>query len=501
MSSEVEVGGMVAAAVALPAAAAYGAGWLLWQSGKLLVEANRTANRIIAEKKQQIAEAEKHRKLAAFAAHSQFKDMCAQILAQLDSAENTIGLAETEQLKRELRRLINQALPEDTMQLESLTSLGYLELDSIIKRQQKLADFQLEEASSGLYRGLSVADLMDDLRIAICAMKLRETKGTDAAAVEPDVLERAKLNAAFAEVAASITQALQSIEELTRTYGLTPAAKAWFHSCFNGVDVQIGNLCRPTTTNKELKKGIRRLQDSFAQYEAMAQSIEENAIQIAALYPVYAEAAAALGEPVLRKSEFNEAAEIEKKLRYLQKRSEKAQECAEIYKALGPSAYLCYAWDQELQAMGYEVHSRQEISQMAEEKPTHAMVNGNKLPFYQWTDDDLTQLYSIGAECALQVIVHGDGSVTMKTIAESENDEAVAEQSRHCSKMQKLHERLRENWFILYDYEQTAAPDVVTTVSEWRVSEGNAWRKEETQQLPGRRSKESQTKKPRQEHM
>jgi len=50
MSSGVDAGGGIAAAVILPAAVAYGAGWLAWQGGKLLLEVNRAADRQIAEK-------------------------------------------------------------------------------------------------------------------------------------------------------------------------------------------------------------------------------------------------------------------------------------------------------------------------------------------------------------------------------------------------------------------------------------------------------------------
>ena len=54
MSSEVDSGGIIAAAVMLPVGVAFGAGWLAWQGGKLLIEANRAADRQIAEKKRQL---------------------------------------------------------------------------------------------------------------------------------------------------------------------------------------------------------------------------------------------------------------------------------------------------------------------------------------------------------------------------------------------------------------------------------------------------------------
>lgn len=484
MSSGVEADGIVAAAVILPAAVAYGAGWLAWQGGKLLVEANRAANRQIEEKKRQLAEAAKHRKMAAISAHNQLVDMCVQILSELESGSNTgriISFAEVEQLKYDLDGICNETLPDDTAQIESLTSLGFLKLDKVIRQQRQISSLRLDETASGLYRGLSVADLMDDLRVAIGAMRIQATKGINVSAVDPDVLERSKLNEAFSEVTAKIVSALEKVEQLSKTYGLSSAGSAWFHSCFNGIDLQIERLCKPTTTNAELKKGIRRLQEAVEQYEMMAPSIEKNAARMSALYAVYSDAAKALGETVLSIKAFKDANDIEKTLQHLKKRAEKAKECAEIYEKLGPAAYLCYAWDQELRAMGYEVHSRKTITEMATSKPSHAKIGDQKLPFYQWKDDDLTQLYSISAQCALQLIVHDDGTVSMQTIADTGNgEEIVSEQRKHCSQLSRLHQRLRDNWFILYDYEETDSPEKITTVSEWRVSDDNAWRRDET---------------------
>ena len=90
MSSGVEGNGVVAAAVVLPVAAAYGAGWLAWQGGKLLIEANRAVDRQIAEKKRQLEEAARHRKMAALSAHNQLVDMCSQIITQLE-VQSTSG--------------------------------------------------------------------------------------------------------------------------------------------------------------------------------------------------------------------------------------------------------------------------------------------------------------------------------------------------------------------------------------------------------------------------
>ena len=482
MSSEIDGGVVVAAAVAVPAAAAavtvsavLGAGWLAWQSGKLLVEANRAADRQIAEKKQQLEEAARHRKMTALAAYRQLVDMCTQILAQMESQTITEGVEEIERLKRELKQLCEAAIPEDTAQIESLTSLGYLKLDRIVRQQERVASWQLTDTEAGQYRGLSVADLMRELKIALAAMDITATDGKDVRAADPAVLARAKLTQEFAAVNRQVLAALTTIAEWETACGLSTASNAWCHSCFNGTDVLIAALCRPTTSNAELKKGIQRLRQSLEQFETMAPSMQQEMARKRTLYKVYAEAAAALGEKVQSIHSFSSADAIEETLHYLQQRAERAQKCAEIYRKLGRSAYICFALDQELQAMGYRVHDREKVLEMAKKKPQHATLGESKLPFYQWTEEDMTQLYTLAAECSLQVIVHDDGTVSMHTIADADTAEVVEAQRSHCAQMKTLYERLRKNWFVLYDFEETEDPESVTTVAHWRNSEDFAW--------------------------
>ena len=125
--------------------------------------------------------------------------------------------------------------------------------------------------------------------------------------------------------------------------------------------------------------------------------------------------------------------------------------------------------------MGYKVHSREKISEMVGDMPTRAEIDSHELPFYEWSDSDLTQLYSLSSQCNLQVIVHEDGSVSMQTIADTEDDSIANIQRSHCAQLEALHKRLKENWFVIYDYEETESPDVITTISQWKTSEDNAW--------------------------
>ena len=479
MSSGVDSGGIIAAAVMLPVGVAFGAGWLAWQGGKLIVEANRVADRQIAEKKRQLAEAAMHRKRSALAAHSQLVDMCTQLLSQIDgnsAAASVLDFTELEQLRTELQNICHERIPEDVMQIESLNSLGFLKLEKLVAKQQHLSNLQIENNSAGLYRGLSLADLMLDMKVAIAAINIQAITGKDIRAADPMVLERVKLNEKLASVTARIMEALEYVADLSSSYGLSASSSTWLHSCFNGVDEQIGVLYMPSTANAELKKGIKRLEGLLDQYDMLIPSIESDQKKFVALYQVYVDASNALGEQVAGIKSFKNLKALEERLLFLKKRSEKAQECAAIYQKLGPAAYICYAWDQELRALGYAVHTRKDIAEMARHKPQHVRLGENKLPFYHWNNDDLTQLYSMTSECSLQVIVHDDGSVTMQAISDAYENEAKAVQTGHCSLLGKLHENLRKNWFVIYDYQETASPDEITSAAEWFGSKDSAWK-------------------------
>lgn len=232
----------------------------------------------------------------------------------------------------------------------------------------------------------------------------------------------------------------------------------------------------PSTPNTELKKGIKRLEGLLEQYDMLIPSIESDQKKFVALYQVYVDTSKALGEPVASIKSFKSLKALEESLKFLKERSEKAQKCAEIYQKLGPAAYICYAWDQELRALGYTVHTRKDIAEMARHKPQHARLGESKLPFYHWNNDDLTQLYSMTSECSLQVIVHDDGSVTMQAISDADKNDAKKVQAGHCSLLGKLHENLKKNWFVMYDYQETASPDEITSVAEWFGSEDSAWK-------------------------
>lgn len=481
MSSEVYAGGLVARAVVLPVAAAYGAGWLAWQGGKLLIEAGQAVNREAEEKKRIIAERNLQRKKLAYATREHLVDMCNGIMNELNAVMVSADISDyevIEQLKKELTEIINLDVPKDVGCLEGANLLGFSKVETIVNKQKLIKDVSLSCSNESGYQKYAVADLMADFKIALMAATINETVGTNVNSADSIVLERAKLNTRFMTVVSKIMLSLEHVEKLTKEYGLSEASTKWLHSCFNGIDSAITFLSQPTTSNKDLKKGIRRLEEMMEQYEMMIPSIDKACVEMQALYKVYVEASNALGEKIEKKRTFKNSKDLETRLQELKERSKRAEQCAEAYKKLGKNAYICYAWDQELSALGYAVHSRKEIMEKANVKPKHAQIGDVKMPYYKWRELEMTQLYSVTKKCDLQVIVHEDGTVSMKTIANG-SGESVAEatQSSHCNKLKRLHENLRKNWFLIYDYEERASAEKVISFDEWFSAEDNEWRK------------------------
>lgn len=494
MSSEVSSGG----AVILPVGVAIGAGWLAWQGGKLLVEAGQAIDKEVEEKKRIIAEKALQRKKMAYANRERLVDMCNGILNELDEVMLSVDVSDyevIERLKREIVAIINLDIPDDVSQLEGTNLLGFSKVEAIVNKQKLIKSISLGQLNESGYKKYVVADLMEDFRIAFKGATISETVGANINVADPIVLERAKLNDRFVTVVSKIMLSLEHVKKLTEEYGLSDASSKWLHSCFDGIDSTIASLTQLTTSNEDLKKGIKRLEGKIEQYEMLLPSIDKECLEIQALYKMYVEASNALGEEIQKKKSFKNLKDLEARLQELKERSKRAEQCSEIYKRLGKNAYICYAWDQELSALGYAVHSRKEIIKKANVKPQHAQIGNIKMPYYKWSESDMTQLYSITEKCDLQVIVHEDGTVLMKTIADgSEENVAEAIQGSHCSKLKRLHENLRKNWFLIYDYEERKTADKVTSLEEWFAAEDNEWRNlpqmQTCEKLTGERERE-----------
>lgn len=489
MSSEIEGVAALGALLLVPpiaaAGAALGAGWVAWQAGKLAIGAAygaaEAANDQIRYNQRRHEEAEKQKRLAAVAAHDQMVAMCQSVLAQLRADKDT-DPGELRQLTAELEQLCKTALPGQTAGIEQLNARGLMVLERITDRHTHLRNMTLRGKVS--YGGKALGDLMKDLRLAVATVKVSETRGTNVSAPDPDALERAALQQRLADVSARILEALDFIVALDRDYGLSTANSAWFNSCFAGVDETIATLCAPATTNAALKRGIRDLEENMEIYDGFCPTLRKEQAAMDALYAVYAEAARNLCEKPHSLRHFRSSDALQAELRRLEGKAKRAAECAALYQALGAEGYLCYAWDQELTALGYSVCSRKKITRMVTQAPDRAQVNGETIPFYRWRDGALTQLYEVSPQCRLQLIVHPDGTTTMETISVPGDEAAVtAAQKTHCQQMKVIQQRLRENWFILHEMEETSSPDTIHGLAAWQDPMKNPWVRLE--EIPG----------------
>lgn len=481
MSSGIEGDIVVAAAVAVPAvaaAAAFGAGWLAWQGGKLLVE-GVVAVAEKAEEKRRQAEAEQQRRAAAAASgREQLNDMCRQLIRSMES-EVRAGSASpgTDTMIAELRSILNSPAPGDVTQLENSNLSDQMRVSAVLNRRERqnaVGDTRKMKAEMEELSGR-----MKNLRVSFEAAVITASRGTNVKAPDPDSLERVELNGELSRMTGRVLEALTEINRISEQCGLSKGRAAWFMSCFNGVDEQIRSLYMPSASNREVRAGIRRLSDIMDNYDMLYPALAEEANRIVALYPVYRQASEALGEAVEDIHAFENASQLEKRMEELKERKARADKCAELYRRLGPSAYICYAWDRELAAMGYQVYDRSSILDMAdgEKKPRYGTVDGKKLPFYAWGEDSYTQFYSLTPSCSAQLVVHNDGTISMQTIGGDGSDaESVKKtQHHHCSQLKQLHEKLRQNWFIQMGYEETSDAEAVMTVSDWRREDGSIW--------------------------
>lgn len=135
--------------------------------------------------------------------------------------------------------------------------------------------------------------------------------------------------------------------------------------------------------------------------------------------------------------------------------------------------------------MGYSVHTRKQITESVHCRPERARLGEAVMPFYQWGQGAMTQLYRITPECNLQLIVHPDGSTTMQTITDREaaqSDHVVETQKSHCARIKEIHQRLKENWFIMYNYQETAPAESLFSMDMWLDGQDNIWAQEARRQ-------------------
>ena len=224
-----------------------------------------------------------------------------------------------------------------------------------------------------------------------------------------------------------------------------------------------------TTTLKEYRKYIEK--DSALERRFQSVLVEEPNIEdsisilegIKKYYEDYHKIMEELGQEYYLPIEFSDMGEMKENLEVAREKLKVAEQKAKLFKMLGKEAYICYAYDEELRALGYEVMSDTDrIKEIKKELGMH-VSNGFEIPAYNAPDNkSALQIYDIDENCELQVIVHPDGSTTMATFMKGNDaDHTIASQKKYCRKSKVLARRLRENWFIISDLQETESPSKV----------------------------------------
>lgn len=208
---------------------------------------------------------------------------------------------------------------------------------------------------------------------------------------------------------------------------------------------------------QSISKGI----ESYYTYKALLDKEQEKFMD---LYLRYIKSYEGMGEDYKDAVEFDSYEELEKEVNYRIKQLERMKVCSELYSELGKEAYICMAFEKELNNLNYSVENKDVAEQLLHRKLQYAMVANKKIPFYRLEKNSITRIFKVNDDVGLQLIVHSDGSSTMETIAlTSKADNKIVEiQKEHCKKTKLLEKRMKENWFVVANFTESMSADNIT---------------------------------------
>ncbi|MGN0496376.1 MAG: hypothetical protein ACI4GW_09155 [Lachnospiraceae bacterium] len=206
-----------------------------------------------------------------------------------------------------------------------------------------------------------------------------------------------------------------------------------------------------------LRKGI----ESYYTYKVLLDKEQE---KFMGLYLKYKKSCEKTGEEYKETVEFDSYEELEREVSYRVKQLERMNQCAEIYEKLGREAYICLAFEEELNKLNYSAEKKEIAEQLLHRRLQYFKIDDKTTPFYQWNNESLTRIFRINDEVGLQLIVHSDGSCTMETISLShkESEEVIKTQKEHCKKRIELEEALKKNWFITAELDEEMSAEEIS---------------------------------------
>lgn len=460
------VGGIVALGAGAALGAVFGGGWLLYQSGALVVNAVNGVNQAVEDKVAKDRLEAQMRRERAETSRKQIVQMYEDFSAELESE---LGQPHPVEVVAELQVLLSQTKlacstnADSTEKIEGSNISAMVKLDKAVQRKNSLLQGTVQhESMLGQYLlSVCIADLQSDLRKE---KSHGETKGVNVSALSPEQHVRMQLRQRYEEAAFLVRFALENENRRANAYPVSTKLNKSLHRIFDGMEHRIAKLNNPAITNGDLRDGIRRLEDCMELYRHVSQVLDDEEAEFQMLYSVYSDVQKALEVPSKKPHEFTNLAELRIALDRCNEQVQRAQYCAKIYSTLGVDAYLCLAFDTEMRAMGYSVlDSRQLMKRVNKSLNEHKCSNGITIPVYDIPNENaVTQLYNVDQHCNLQLIVHADGTTTLQTLMHGNDaEQTVQTQRRHCDRATELAARLKKNWFVRCELEETESAEKI----------------------------------------
>ncbi len=219
-----------------------------------------------------------------------------------------------------------------------------------------------------------------------------------------------------------------------------------------------------------LEGKISSIEKNIDAYYTFKAGLDKEQEKFLTMYLLYKESCEKTGEEYKEAVEFDSIEELEREVDARIKMLELAQKRRKLYDKLGKEAYICMAFETELNKLNYFTANRQDAEAIVNEQLRNYKLGNQWIPCYEHGDDSMMQIFRINDEVGMQLIIHRDGSSTMETISlVNDEDTVISTQKKHCEMTEKLKTALAENWFVIADFEEERSANVVSMQFEEKL--------------------------------
>ncbi len=463
--------GVAAAAVGTAAAAALvlGVGWGLYAGGKLAYEGMKRTKRETEEKEEFARILEEQRCNMAKEERRQILDKCHELKetwsSSLEAADAELKSRQAvQELYAEIQNVEQFILKgtADEMENDNLRDWEYL--NQAAERMEVLIKEHFEnlKQKEDRQRIVSLLEKLHKIMQVISLNKNASGHDVKGRSVEEERLRKCKKRTEA--LTANLKYAVE--REKLREYHM-PVEKedrAYLHHLLDGADKVISTLVSGQISLEQKEYLLEDFEKRLAQYQVKKVQLNEKEERFVCLYDVYCEVICKMGEKPKSPTDFASLQELEEVMETMKKRVERLEICAQIYGKIGKEAYICMAFDTEMENLGYKMAERKQAQQFVTNQLKNAKVDDTVIPYYSMPDRTLTQFYHFGESTCVQVIVREDGTTSLETFAATGNvnrETVIREQNEHCRLNAELDKALREKWFISSNLTEVIPPDVI----------------------------------------